>query len=194
MTSGTTHGVTDDEDPSAHPLEGPNLFSQTGDWRALQEAMPETCALTSSGTYAVRHNPATYYVGIREACKARDVALGGAPDLSARFTFVTPDLCSDTHNCPVSSGDRWLSRMIPAMLASPEYRAGSTAIFITWDEDDYSDENRVPAIVIAPHTRGVESGEAFGHYSLLRTTEEMLGLPLLGEAASAPSMRAAFGL
>jgi hypothetical protein len=32
------------------------------------------------------------------------------------------------------------------------------------------------------------------HYSLLRTTEELLGLPLLGHAATATSMRPAFGL
>jgi hypothetical protein len=32
------------------------------------------------------------------------------------------------------------------------------------------------------------------HYSLLRATEEMLGLPLLGQAASAPSLRGPFGV
>jgi hypothetical protein len=32
----------------------------------------------------------------------------------------------------------------------------------------------------------------FNHYSLLRTTEEMLGLDLLGKAATAPSMRPVF--
>ena len=32
------------------------------------------------------------------------------------------------------------------------------------------------------------------HYSLLRATEEMLGLPLLGEAASATSLRSVFGI
>jgi hypothetical protein len=32
------------------------------------------------------------------------------------------------------------------------------------------------------------------HYALLRTTEELLGLPLLAKAAGAPSLRAAFNL
>jgi hypothetical protein len=38
------------------------------------------------------------------------------------------------------------------------------------------------------------SATAFSHYSLLRTTEEMLGLPRLGKASTATSMRSAFHL
>jgi hypothetical protein len=34
----------------------------------------------------------------------------------------------------------------------------------------------------------------FTHYSMLRTNEQLLGLPPLGEAAAAPSMAAAFHL
>jgi len=41
---------------------------------------------------------------------------------------------------------------------------------------------------------GSTVGKAFTHYSLLRTVEGMLGLPCLGQACSAPSMRRAFGL
>ena len=37
------------------------------------------------------------------------------------------------------------------------------------------------------------SATNFTHYSLLRTTEEILGVPLLGNAATATSMRADFG-
>jgi phosphatidylinositol-3-phosphatase len=42
---------------------------------------------------------------------------------------------------------------------------------------------------------GTVSSTAFNHYSMLRSTEEMLGLsPLLGGAASATSMRSTFTL
>jgi hypothetical protein len=41
---------------------------------------------------------------------------------------------------------------------------------------------------------GTAAGDAFTHYSLLRTQEELLGVPLLGQAATAASMRAAFSL
>ena len=50
--------------------------------------------------------------------------------------------------------------------------------------------------MIAPSVPpGTVSASLFNHYSLLRTTEEMLGIGrLLGEAAGAASMRAAFNL
>ena len=128
MTSGDTQGVTDDADPSSHPLGAPSIFSLVGDWRALEEAMPSPCASASSGTYAVRHNPAAYYTGIRGACASRDVSLAATPDLCARFTFVTPDLCHDTHDCSVRTGDDWLAGFLPKVFASPQYRSGTTAV------------------------------------------------------------------
>jgi len=197
MTSGSTQGIHDDAGPGSHPLTAPSIFSQLGGgWRALEEAMPSPCARGDSGRYAVRHNPAAYYVGIAQACDRQDARLGATPDLSARFTFVTPDLCHDMHDCSTAAGDRWLSGFIPLVLRSPQYRAGRTAVFLTWDEDDGSSSNRIATLVLAPQARsGTRSNAAFNHYSLLRTTEDLLGLPAkLGAAAHAPSMRAAFGL
>ena len=54
----------------------------------------------------------------------------------------------------------------------------------------------MPTFVLSPSTpKGARSSTPFTHYSLLRTTEELLGLsPYLGAAASAQSMRSAFGL
>src|SRR4051812_20938754 len=62
LTSGDTQGVKDDSGPDAHPLAVPSIFSQLGgDWRALQETMPDNCARSDAGRYAVHHNPAVYY-------------------------------------------------------------------------------------------------------------------------------------
>jgi hypothetical protein len=41
---------------------------------------------------------------------------------------------------------------------------------------------------------GVQSGVEYTHCSTLRTTEEVLGLPLLGCAQTATSFAGAFGL
>ncbi|HVM66563.1 MAG TPA: alkaline phosphatase family protein [Acidimicrobiales bacterium] len=60
----------------------------------------------------VKHNPAAYFAGPgdRAACQADDVPLSQfAPDLAAgrlpTFSFVTPNLCDDTHDCSVATGD-----------------------------------------------------------------------------------------
>ena len=205
MTSGSPQGIRDDDDPSSHRLAVPSIFSQLGSrWRALAESMPGNCAQSNSGLYAVRHNPATYYTNIRAACRRQDVPLGARPDVSARFTFITPNLCDDMHSCPRSSdrktqvaiGDAWLARRLPQILTSRAYRAGRTVVFLTWDEDDGSASNQIPTLVISPTTRrGTRSAARFDHYSLLRTTEDLLGLRgHLGHAAGARSMRRAFNL
>ena len=81
-------------------------------------------------------------------------------------------------------------------------------MFITWDEGsggrtfkecdetDVTDTSCiVPTIVISPTTpAGTRSGTFFSHYSLLATTEQLLGLPRLASASSAPTMTAAFHL
>ena len=196
MTSGSTQGISDDSQPSAHRLGAPSLFSQLGTrWRALNESMPRACDVNDAGQYAVRHNPATYYTGIRAACAKQDLPLTSSSPLTAAFTFVTPNICHDMHSCPVSAGDGWLSGWLPRLLRTSAYRSGSTAVFITWDEDDGAAHQHVPTLVVSRHTRpGTRSATAFDHYSLLRTTEEILGLPKLGAASRAASMRQAFGL
>ena len=168
--------------------------------------MPSNCDLTSSGTYAVKHNPETYYTRIRTACGSDNVPLGttssgaflgalNAGTLPA-FSFVTPNLCNDMHDCSVATGDAWLQSWVPKITASPSYQAGYTVLFVTWDEDDSSSGNRVATLVVSPYTpAGTTSSVAFTHYSLLRTTEDLLGISThLGAAGSASSMRSAFGL
>jgi phosphatidylinositol-3-phosphatase len=192
MTSGDPQGITDDSGPASHPLDVPSLFSQLGPggWRALEESMPAACSSTDAGDYVVRHNPATYYTNIAAACATQDVPLSDPPDLSAPFTFVMPNLCSSTHSCSVATGDLWLSQWVPRILSSPQYRGGTTALFVTYDENGGGAGVPIPTIVVAPSVpSGLSDAIAYTHYSLLRTTEEMLRLPLLGGAQIAPSMR-----
>jgi hypothetical protein len=96
--------------------------------------MPENCSLTDSGDYVVHHNPAAYYTTIRSDCQSQDVPLASSPDISAPFTFITPDNCHNMHSCPVSSGDAWLATWLPTILTSRTYAAGDTVVFLTWDE------------------------------------------------------------
>jgi phospholipase C len=208
-TSGSTQGVADNDPPSVHQLDGANIFGQVRaagkTWRAYVEGAPASCQLTDYGPYAVKHNPAAYYTGIRGDCATSIVPMGTTAggnflaDLNGTsfpaFAFVTPDMCSDTHDCPVSVGDAWLQAWFAKIAASPTYQSGRTVVFLTWDEDDDSAANRVPLIVVSPSTPpGTKAGSAYDHYSLLRTAEQLLGLGYLGRAADAASMVSAFNL
>jgi phospholipase C len=199
-TSGSTWGIADDDPPSAHPLAKPSIFAQVAaaglSWRSYEESMPTNCDRASSGAYAVKHNPAAYYTGLRGACAVSDVPLPTRGPLPA-FTLVVPNICDDMHSCPVSVGDRWMRRFVTSLVAGRAYTDGTTAIFVTFDEGT-DPANHVATIVVAPSTpRGTVSATRFDHYSLLKTAEELLRLRgRLGHAGdrSTASMAAAFAL
>ena len=92
-------------------------------------------------------------------------------------------------------------------MAGPDWQAGRLAIFIVWDEgkgaappggSDCTTSTlkacRIPLVVLSPGTTGVVDNTPYTTYSILRTTQELLGLPLIGKAATATSMAAGFGL
>jgi chitodextrinase len=186
-----------------------NIFRQVrasgGTAKSFEEDMPSNCYPSNSGSngYAIRHNPAAYFDGgsDKSACMADDVPLGttssgnflnalSSDSTLPTFSFVTPNLCNDVHSCTVSVGDNWLKGWLPKIFNSPAYTSGDTAVFIEYDED-----SPVPNVVIAPSVKHVVLNDgSYSHYSELRSTEEMLGLPTLGKASSAPSLRAPYNL
>jgi hypothetical protein len=207
VTGGTTFGVSDDGEPSTHPIAGASIFSELAarglTWRSYAESMPTACDTVTSGLYAARHNPAVYYTAIRSACARDDLPMGSLEGGAlhgalyagklANFVFVTPNVCDDAHSCPVGHGDQWLAQFLTIVFASPTYRLGHMAVFVVWDEGNLN--NVVPAIVAAPSVpSGTRSAAYFNHYSLLRTTEQLLGVAPIANAAKASSMLAAFHL
>lgn len=204
-TSGADQGINDDAGPRAHRLTVDNLFRQVraagGTSRSYIESMPAPCSTQSSNGYAVKHNAAAYYVGDddRAACLRDDVPFDQfATDLAsgdlANFVSITPDLCSDMHDCSVAHGDAWLSQVVRTILSSDVYRNGRTAVFIVWDESGGS--GAMPFVAIAPTVpSGTVATGRLDHASLLAFTEDALGITTrLGAAATAPDLRAAFGL
>jgi hypothetical protein len=198
-------------DPSPDcSTEADSIFSEVSSWRAYEESMPTPCDREDSDAYAVRHNPPPYFSALA-GCARNDLPLSAlGPDLAndslPAFSFLTPNLCHDAHDCGVDSGDAWLAEEVPRIVDSPAYRSGHLAVFITYDEGERGETNdcaanqrdpgcRVATLLVSPSTPiGARSDELFNHYSLLRTAEDLLGVPRLGEAARATSMTKPFGL
>lgn len=220
MTSGDTQGITGDPSPTdPGSLTADNIFNEVtlsgGQWRSYSESMPENCYHADyppapNAYYTVHHEPAVYYADIASDCSNWDVPQGTATsgamtsDITdgnmPTFAFVGPN---DDGGCSTCGGDvdpqkldGYLQEWLPQIFATPSYQAGKTAIFITWDESDNKTDNQVPMIAIAPSVpAGTQVSDAFNHYSMLRSIEDMLGIPnLLGNAATATSMRAAFNM
>ncbi len=212
-TSGGTQSITDNLKPSSYDLKVNNLFRQIRasgmTEKSYQESMSSNCQLSNSGSYVTHHNPAAYYNGDsgrdRSACQKNSVSLGSVNvstgdvtgnlmnDLKNNtlptFSFITPNTCNNSYSCSVATGDKWLKAVMTKIINSNAYKASNTAVVIMYDK--YSP---VPNVVVAPSIKsGTKSAKSFTHYSLLRTTEEMLGInTFLGGASSAASMRADF--
>jgi hypothetical protein len=215
LTSGSDHGICDDDGPAAHPLTGDNVFRQVAaagqEWRVYAESMPAPCTPANAGPYLVRHTAVPYYVSERSRCGAWDLPMGTltvgalhdavtAGQLPA-LSLAVPDVCHDMHGghgCGndhlIPRGDTWLSQWIPAILAGRDYREGKLVVIITWDESSSDTDNHIPTIVVSPTTAGIEDSSRQSHCSTLRTVEDLLQLPAIGCAATAAPSGKAFRL
>jgi phospholipase C len=197
MMGGTNGRIEDDCSPSAVcVVDSKNIVDEIEQshrsWKGYMESMPAACSLQSSGLYAVKHNPFVYFKSLtddQERCKKHDVPLEQLyKDIESNqlpsLSFIVPNLCNDMHDCPVSTGDKWLSGIVPKILESQEFKTKKSLLVITWDEAEQSDmENRIPTILAGPVVKkGYESSNAFTHYSLLRTIEQAWNLQPLTDS------------
>lgn len=169
-------------------------------WRSYQEDLNSAtgaCPVTGSGTYVPRHDPFVFFRDVSgsppsktsEPCTSHHKPLSAlAADLNnndaAAYNFITPTLCHDMHDnsCPGSSdpikqGDTWLSQHVPAILDYVNAHQG--VLVIVWDEPDGS-TGTIPLIVAGPHVdQDAVSSVRYTHGSLVRTVEQIFGLPVL---------------
>ena len=173
LVSGSTQGIGNDcTECSAYGTSIGNLLTRAHDsWSAYAEGYP------SSPRFAKKHEPFLYFAGQAAHVKSLTAFRPGA--LPA-YSFVSPDLCHDMHDCSVSTGDAWLARFVPPLLRVPR-----TAVFVLFDEgsSDTGGGGHVTALVAGTAVRHVRSAQPASHYVVLRTIEDALGLPKLGASA-----------
>lgn len=202
MIGGDTYGIK--SDCTGCFVNQPNLADQIETsgrtWKAYQEDMPAPCTIGNAGDYAQKHNPFIYFDSIRTdttRCERsivpltqldQDIKDGQLPN----FSFITPNLCNDAHNCTVEKADQWLPGVINKIMNSNSFDSHSL-IVVTFDEGGSNlgccgtnGGGKVATILISPLVKsGTQDGTAYSHYSLLKTIEMSWGLPFLGEAGAA---------
>jgi phospholipase C len=188
----SVHGLTSDGYQDETDVD--NIYHQLLQaglpFKDYYEAGPGGCTVRFAGDY---HDPIRYYTDVASVCDAHDVPLStfmedvNSSNLPA-FSMILPTKDHSMHNNDVASGDAFAQTILDPLLNSRAYDRGDLAIFFLWDEDTPI-PNLVLAPSIAPGTKMVaSSGNPISHYAALRTWEEMLGLPPLGKAGSAPSL------
>lgn len=198
----------------------PTIFDQASSWNEFEESMGGNCGVTAKH-YKRGHDPAFWYSPLLTACRQFDVPMTasdtGATKLpTAAYTFITPNTCHDHHyetGCSGTSAtsvqtmDAWLSGTIQAIQATPDYQAGQTLVFVTFDEGQAgtAGENctdpantdpscHVATVAVAAGVHPVADPTFYTHYSLLRACEQALGITTyLGNAATATDMRPGMG-
>lgn len=189
MTSGSTQGIDDDRNPpgAGYAVDAVSIADRLEaaglGWKAYAEGLPAAGYADNAGRFVTKHEPFLYYSSILDDTARRQahiVSFGQlATDLSSAattpaFAFITPDMCSDMHDCPVSEGDAWLSRTVPAILDSAAFRRAPSLLVVTWDEGGPSDNHVVTIFAGNSVKTGYRSAVPYDHYSLLHTIEAAL--------------------
>jgi acid phosphatase len=202
MTAGSTLGISDDGDPSAHPVSGPSVFdlalSHGHTAKVYAESMPSNCARGSADRYAARHNTWTYFpqsadcrdLDVSSDAIDADVAGGRLPAVG----MVIPDLCHDAHDCSLGEADAYLRDLMQTVLSGPDWVAGHLAVVITFDEVETGGAGTLLTVVVAPSLHGTQVGVPLSHLAWNRWMTDLVGAPPLRLAARAPSLGRAFNL
>ena len=184
---------------------GPSVFGQAlarGETaRAYQESMPQRCDTSSSGEYAVKHNPWAYFPAEAAACRAGDLPAGtparGALAADVRsgtlpaIGMITPNLMNDAHDGTLAQADAWLHGWLPVIMSGPDWREGRLAIVVVFDEGDTT--NQVPFVLLAPWVSATVLRRPADHYALTRLIDEVIGAPPLRHAGHAVNIAPRFG-
>jgi phosphatidylinositol-3-phosphatase len=200
--SGSTQGVTDD---GTYNFDRASLSSQMAaagrSWRTYAQDYPtgagcHTAATYSgdidgagvAGTYARKHNPAMSFTSVSTTSQCDNIQPLADFNPNVNVAFVVPNLCNDAHDCSLSVADTFLTEFLPQVTGASDW--AHTLLIVTFDEGSTSTNGggRIFFAAIRPGLSGVVSTTPHTHYSLLRTIEDLNGLPCLGSACSANTL------
>ncbi len=229
LEAGDNLSFSTDDDPSSshHQTTTDHLVTQLNaagiSWKSYQEDITGVvCPLSGINNYAPKHNPMVFFDDVNATGAPSDVShpldtmsayciahvrplteltSDLASGTTARYNFITPNLCHDMHNscAPTNNnlrqGDNWLASFIPMIQASSEY--AHAAIFVAWDEPDTIGtilNSPIGLMVLSPFAKvGFSSATAYDHSSTLRTMQDIFGVgPYLRAAQTATNLSELF--
>ncbi len=190
LYSGSTQGITDDSCP--HTFGAPDLggeLIQAGlSFGGYSESLPSTGSMVcSSGSYARKHNP---WVNFTDVPASDNMPFTSFPSTNfsslPTISIVVPNLLDDMHDGTIQQGDSWLQQNIDSYVQWA--KTNNSLLIVTWDEDDSSQSNQIPTIFVGPMVQSGQYSEQINHYNVLRTLEDMYGLPAANNSASATAI------
>ena len=201
--SGSNQGVTTNDHfsfpPSIDNL-GNQLAAAGKSWRVYVQNFPGNCFDGDSftggidgpgvaGQYVRKHSPAISFENVRvNPAECANIQPLANFDPTVNFAFVVPNMTNDMHDGTTAQGDAFLQAFVPLVTNSPDWT--NTLLIVSFDEGTSSVNGggHIYTAAAAPWLRHADVTSIYNHFSVLRTIEEIFGLPFLNNAATASTM------
>jgi phosphatidylinositol-3-phosphatase len=186
LFSGSTQGVTDDRCP--YRFTEPNLATELRNkglsFTGFSEDLPSVGyqGCHSNGYYR-KHSPWTNFTDVPSQVNQPLTSFPKDFSKLPTVSFVIPNINHDMHNGTIQAADHWLKTNIDPYVKWA--KTHNSLLIVTWDEDDFTKINRIPTFMVGPMVKKGHYQERISHYNVLRTIEEIYGLPLLGNSQKA---------
>jgi len=141
----------------------------------------------TAGRYARKHSPWVNFTNLPRTTTNLPASALTSWDSLPTVAFLTPDLCHDMHDCPVSAGDAWAKQTLGSYLAWANTH--NSLLVLTFDESEaHTAGNPIATVFAGPMIAPGAYATRIDHYSILRTIQDMYGLAALGHSADATAI------
>ncbi len=211
LFSGSNQGVTDNSHPVGAPFTTPNLgaqlFAAGRSFTGYSESMPSVgfdgdrfTTVPGQTQYERKHNPWANWVNnpvganqfpasVNQPFTAFPTDFSQLPTIS----FVVPNQQNDMHDGTVAQGDAWLRNNLDAYVQWAQ--KNNSLLIVTFDENDFSPGNRISTFFVGPMVKsGFTDAQPVNHFNVLRTLEDIYGLPTAGASAAAAPIAGVWGV
>ncbi|MFE9417071.1 alkaline phosphatase family protein [Streptomyces griseofuscus] len=187
LFSGSQQGITND-DCISKTFQAGNLGQQLLNagrtFKGYSEGLPSAGYTgCSSGNYRRKHAPWVDFPTVSGS--AYNVPYSSFPSDYSKLptvSFVIPNMCNDMHDCSVGTGDTWIKNNLDGYVQWA--KTHNSLLIATFDEDNFTSVNQIYTVFAGAHVKaGYQSNTQINHFNVLRTIEDMYGLPALGNAS-----------
>jgi len=185
LFSGSTQGVTSDACPLrfSSPNLASALFAAGRSFVGYADGLPyDGFTGCSSGRYGRKHAPWVNFTDVPASANQSFRRFPADYATLPTVAFVVPDLCHDMHDCSVGTGDTWVRDNLGGYVTWAA--AHDSALVVTFDEDESTEANHVVTLFVGAHIQPGNYGEPVDHVRVLRTVEDLFGLPPVGASAA----------
>lgn len=184
LFSGSTQNVTDDS--CKGPFSGENLASEMKNagltFTGYSENLPKIGYTgCSTNVYARKHNPWAQFSNVPTTWNRSLTDFPKDFSKLPTVSFVIPNVKDDMHDGTIEEADTWLKKHLGGYAAWAQEH--NSMLIVTWDEDDFTKENRNPVIFVGQMIKPGTYSDRITHYRVLRTIEDLYHLTPLGHSS-----------